>query len=191
MTSYPYPYPRVPTGVDYVDPITYEEIPVDDAWYIETNVPRDNRIKHLYQKSTLKQLMGTSGLGKSPFTREFFQARDMKKAPLPGKIHPNLVGKRLQTVLRSPDTKDQVPFRICEGQRVDFTIREPGNTLTIAKLPRSGSSRRWRVNMNLSLEVIGKPDMDTIMDNIAQVLETSSTRLHVDSSRIVRVPQRR
>jgi hypothetical protein len=60
--------PLLSDDVAFEDPITFENLAPDNAWYILPNTTNGNKIHHLYKKSTLNQILATSR--KSPFTRK-------------------------------------------------------------------------------------------------------------------------
>lgn len=69
--------PVLANNAAFEDPITFEDLAPNNAWYILPNTTNGNKIHHLYKKSTLNQILATSR--KSPFTRKPITNRNIRK----------------------------------------------------------------------------------------------------------------
>ena len=69
--------PLLSNNVNFEDPISFEELSPNNAWYIVPNTVNGNKIRHLYSKQTLDQILETSK--KSPFTRAPIQKKNVRK----------------------------------------------------------------------------------------------------------------
>lgn len=179
-------YPRTPSGFDQTDPVTLTPVDIGQRYYIRANVTKRKEIKHVYHKDTLERILNGHRHAASPMTRTMFTKHDIARAPDAGFIHPDLEGKKLQMVLRSKDTKNHVGPRLKVGQRADILMREGGNSLTIKKIGGNENNREFRVNVTLSVNVVGDKGLSNILDAISGVVENSVTMIHVESSRVVR-----
>lgn len=167
-----------------VDPITLAKVSWDNAYYIRQDAI-GKRIRHIYQKGSLDRLFAKNqNSATSPITGKRFHKSDVLKTPFPGRVHPDLEGKKIQTVLRSMDTKDHVAPRLHMNQRVDILMDQPNMSLTIQKVERDSPVRRYKVNIQFQLDVYGKNRMDAMLDAIASVLDQSTNKIHVTGSRL-------
>lgn len=69
--------PVLANNVDFEDPITFQDISPNNAWYILPNTTNGNKIRHVYKKSTLNQILAHSRT--SPFTRKPITNRNIRK----------------------------------------------------------------------------------------------------------------
>lgn len=69
---------------NFQDPISYNEVPLDEALYISTNLDNNRGIKQLYKfDGSIKQLLGGPvGARRSPMTRKSFTRKNVKRLNL-------------------------------------------------------------------------------------------------------------
>lgn len=82
LASFEYGPAELDDHFDGTDPILYEDVPLDKALYLATNLPRSGRIKQLWAfEGSIKRLL-ESGQLVSPITRKPFTRADIKRLQL-------------------------------------------------------------------------------------------------------------
>lgn len=69
--------PLLANNVAFEDPITFENLAPNNAWYILPNTTNSNTIRQLYKKNTLNRILTTSR--RSPFTRKSMTNGNIRK----------------------------------------------------------------------------------------------------------------
>jgi len=181
--------PRVHGDVEYEDPVTLNRVDPRNAYYLRENTTGQNhsRIRTLYHKSTLDRIIGSENQGVSPITRRSFRRSDILKAPVPGRVHPELEGQLVSTVLRQRDTAKHTYTRLTPGQRVDLLSSNPeALSITVTKLNQgTPQSRSYRTNVNMSMEFT-ESGMKGFLQSLADVVDKSTDRVTLTGSRVVR-----
>lgn len=181
--------PRV-VDEEYEDPVTMNSVNPREAYYIASNATGagGSRIRHVFHKSTLDQILGTSAQAPSPLTRKPFRRSDIKKAPLPGRLHPQLENKKVQVVFKHQDTMQHTFSRLRPGQRIDFITSEPEKiSVTVTKLDKgSPGNRTYRMNVNMDMNFTNS-SIRHALNSLADVVGQSTEIVNVTSSRVVRL----
>lgn len=80
LNSYPYGNAELVNAYNSTDPITYEDIPLDQALYLSTNLPDNGKIRQLWAyEQSLKRMLELGGPLVSPTTRRPFQRANIKR----------------------------------------------------------------------------------------------------------------
>lgn len=181
--------PRVHGDVQYKDPVTLDEVDPRNAYYLRENASGQNhsRIRTLYHKSTLERILGNSNRASSPITRRAFQRSDILKAPVAGRVHPDLEGKPMSTVLKDKDTARHTYTRLKAGQRLDMITSNPDAlSVTVTKLNKgTPQNRTYRTNVTMSME-FSEAGMKAFLQSLGDAVSKSNTNVSLATSRVVR-----
>lgn len=102
----------------YIDPITYETIPMNDAYYFAPNVHK-NTIHTLYGRNTIEHLL-TQRAPKSPITRRPITPADVRRHALSSVALQELSFRRQQQQQKASPYTHAIPkaFRLKTKNRV-------------------------------------------------------------------------
>ena len=175
-------------GLDLEDPITTNMTTKKTAYYIQQDVSKDGSIKTVYRKSTLLRLLDSDGVGKSPMSRKPFREHDIKPYPLEGKVHPDLMHRPIETILRNADTKKSTWSTLTVGQTMTWSSDDnPGKLFDVTRLDNAADgSRQYRVESRVDIIVKGRSAMDSVAEGLAAIYEQNRRRVRVTESRVVR-----
>lgn len=175
---------RLNKSTDRQDPVTFNDVDIQKAYYIRPDAT-NGVIKAMYRKSTLDRLV-SGGRGTSPLTRKTFFRTDIALVPRSGRVHPDLLGKNMETILSHDDTKAYTWQSLKQGQTATFVTNDDGNTkLKMKKIaPAQDGSRQWEVSLNTTFVIKGHGAMDDLADALAGAFKANKTRVLVMDSRV-------
>lgn len=170
--------------VDRTDPVTLNDIDMKKAYYLRSDVSNNGRIKAMYKKTTLDRVLRTDA--RSPLTRKPFFRTDIAQVPRMGRVHPDLLGKNMETVLSHDDTKMYTWNVLKKGQTATFLTNDDGATkLKVKKVePASDGSRQYEVSIDATFHIKGGNRMDDLADGLASMFRANSKRILVVDTRV-------
>lgn len=175
--------PRAKKNVDRRDPVTFDNVDPKKAYYLRPDAP-NGHIKAVYKKTTLDKLLATNA--RSPITRRQFFRTDIGHVPRTGHVHPDLLGKNIETVLTHDDTRQNTWQSLKKGQTIKFVLNDDGaTTFKIKKVePATDGSRQWQVTFDSTFKIRGHAAMNTFADGVANCFKANTTRVLVADSLI-------